>query len=89
MFGVQAFEQQTPEGRELLSILAANAAQMCPRRDTLHDGTLKRLRGTGNDSLTMGKPRETTGKPWETMGKPSEKWWLNVILWHPSGNLSK
>lgn len=25
----QAFEQQTPEGRELLSILAANAAQMC------------------------------------------------------------
>ena len=26
---LQAFEQQTPEGRELLSILAANAAQMC------------------------------------------------------------
>jgi hypothetical protein len=28
----QAFEQQTPEGRELLSILAANAAQMCAGR---------------------------------------------------------
>lgn len=26
--GLKAFEQQTPEGRELLSILAANAAQM-------------------------------------------------------------
>ena len=27
--GLKAFEQQTAEGRELLSILANNAAQMC------------------------------------------------------------
>ena len=37
----QAFEGQTQDGRELLSILAANAAQMCPRPVGSTDLTLK------------------------------------------------
>ncbi len=35
-FALEAFEQQTPEGRELLSILAANAAQMCAESGQSH-----------------------------------------------------
>lgn len=49
---LQAFEQQTPEGRELLSILAANAAQMCAESCRHVTAVRVRLKG-GTGSLMV------------------------------------